>query len=79
MERVCIYNRCSTEEESQKNALEVQAQESVEIANSFKDWLIIDQFIESQSGTMVKGRDKYQKMIEAIESKRYTIVMIKSI
>lgn len=79
MENVCIYNRCSTEEESQKNALEVQAQESVEIANGFKDWLIVDQFIESQSGTTVKGRSKYQAMIDGIEDKRYTIVMIKSI
>ena len=79
MERVCIYNRCSTEEESQKNALEVQAQESVEIASSFKDWLIVDQFIESQSGTTVKGRSKYQAMMDGIEQKRYTIVMIKSI
>lgn len=79
MERVCIYNRCSTEEESQKNALEVQAQESVEIANKFKDWLIVDHFVESQSGTTTKGRSKYQSMIEAIESKRYTVIMIKSI
>lgn len=79
MENVCIYNRCSTEEESQKNALEVQAQESVEIANGFKDWLIVDHFIESQSGTSIKGRSKYQAMIDGIEAKRYTIVMIKSI
>lgn len=79
MEKVCIYNRCSTEEESQMNALEVQAQESIEFANKFKDWLIVDQFVESQSGTSTKGRSKYQAMMDGIESKRYTLILIKSI
>ena len=79
LEYVCIYNRCSTEEESQKNALEVQARESVEIVAGFQDWIIVDQFIESQSGTTIKGRSKYLTMIDGIEQKKYTIVMIKSI
>lgn len=79
LEYVCIYNRCSTEEESQKNALEVQARESVEIVSGFKGWIIVDQFVESQSGTSIKGREKYQTMIAGIEQKKYTIVMIKSI
>ena len=40
MEYVGIYNRCSTQEENQKNALEVQAAESLEILNSKKDWIL---------------------------------------
>ena len=79
LEYVCIYNRCSTEEETQKNALEVQARESVEIVSGFPNWTIVDQFIESQSGTSIKGRTKYQSMVDRIEQKKYTIVMIKSI
>ena len=66
MEYVCIYNRCSTEEENQKNALKVQAQESLEIASGFTDWMVVDQLVESQSGTSVKGRTKYQYMLEGI-------------
>ena len=53
--RVGIYNRCSTEEEAQKNALAVQAEESREIAQR-KGWIIAAQYIESESGTSVKNR-----------------------
>ena len=79
MERICIYNRCSTEEENQKNALEIQAQESVEIVECHAGWQIIDQFVESQSGTTSAKRSKYQQMLACIEQKKYTIVVIKSI
>lgn len=79
MERICIYNRCSTEEENQKNALEIQAQESVEIVKQHAGWQIVDQFVESQSGTTSAKRSKYQKMLSMIEQRKYTIVVIKSI
>ena len=62
MERICIYNRCSTEEENQKNALEIQAQESVEIVRQHTGWQIVDQFVESQSGTTSAKRSKYQQL-----------------
>ena len=76
MERICIYNRCSTEEENQKNALEIQAQESVEIVRRHVGWQIVDQFVESQSGTTSAKRSKYQQMLSCIEQKKYTIVVI---
>ena len=79
MERICIYNRCSTEEENQKNALEIQAQESVEIVRRHVGGQIVDQFVESQSGSTSAKRSKYQQMLSCIEQKKYTIVVIKSI
>ncbi|MEE1015001.1 MAG: recombinase family protein [Lachnospiraceae bacterium] len=79
MECICIYNRCSTEEENQKNALEIQAQESVEIVRQHVGWQIVDQFVESQSGTTSAKRSKYQQMLACIEQRKYTIVVIKSI
>ena len=79
MERICIYNRCSTEEENQKNALEIQAQESVEIVRQHVGWQIVDQFVESQSGTTSVKRSKYQQMLKGVEQRKYTIVVIKSI
>ena len=69
MERICIYNRCSTEEENQKNALEIQARESVEIVRQNACWQIVDQFVESQSGTTSAKRSKYQQMLSGIEQK----------
>lgn len=78
MERVGIYNRCSTEEESQVNALAIQAEESREIAH-LKNWMIVEQYIESQSGTSAAGRREYLRMLADTEAHRFTVIMIKSI
>lgn len=77
--RVGIYNRCSTEEEAQKNALAIQAEESREIAATKKKWIIAAQYIESESGTSVKNRTEYQRLLEDMEKDIFDIVMIKSI
>lgn len=77
--RVGIYNRCSTEEEAQKNALAIQAEESREIATVRKKWIIAAQYIESESGTTVKNRTEYQRLLEDMEKDIFDIVMIKSI
>ncbi len=79
MEYVGIYNRCSTEEEAQMNALEIQATESLELVSKHLDWKVVEQYIESQSGTSVKRRSEYQRMLEDIEAKKFTIIVIKSI
>lgn len=76
--RVGIYNRCSTEEEAQKNALSIQAQESREIA-ARKQWIVAAQYIESESGTSTKNRTEYQRLLEDMEKDIFDIVMIKSI
>lgn len=78
MKNIAIYNRCSTEEECQINALAVQAEESREIARQM-GWNILEQYVESQSGTTVVGRTEYLRMIEDIEAGKFDIVMIKSI
>ena len=77
-ERVGIYNRCSTEEESQINALGTQAAESREIAIS-KGWMIAAQYIESESGTTTRKREEYLRLLEDMENDLFDIVMIKSI
>lgn len=78
MERAVIYNRCSTEEEAQINALEVQAQESREIVLR-QGWQLIEQYIESQSGTTTGKRTEYQRLLADMETDRFDIVVIKSI
>lgn len=78
MNRVGIYNRCSTEEESQRNALMVQAEESREIAEK-KGWCVVAQYIESESGTTAVRRKEYQCLLQAMEEKQFDIVMVKSI
>ena len=78
MERVGIYNRCSTEEESQRNALASQALESREIAQKM-GWHIAEQYIESQTGTVAYKRNEYQRLLEDMGKDKLDIVMIKSI
>lgn len=79
MEYVCIYNRCSTEEEEQVNALNIQVAESREIVERNPDWELVEQFVEVQSGTMTGNRMQYCRMLEGIEMHRFTLVVIKSI
>lgn len=81
MKRVAIYNRCSTEEEAQKNALEVQAAESLELVEAKKEegWLIVAQYVELESGTSTRKRKEYLKMVEDIKLNKFDIVVVKSI
>ena len=76
--RAGIYNRCSTEEEAQMNALEIQAEESREIVQR-KGWTIAEQYIESQSGTSCHGRNEYKRLLEDMEKNLFDVVVIKSI
>lgn len=78
MTRAAIYNRCSTEEESQRNALEIQAAESREIVLC-NGWIPVEQYIESQSGTTVQGRKEYRRLLEDMETDKFEIIVIKSI
>lgn len=81
MQRVAIYNRCSTEEEAQKNALEVQAAESLELVEAKREegWLIVAQYVELESGTSTRKRKEYLKMVEDIKQNKFDIVVVKSI
>ncbi len=81
MVRIGVYNRCSTEEEAQINALEIQAAESLEIIEnrSAEGWIMTEQYIESESGTTVQKRKEYLRMIEDIEAGRFDVIMVKSI
>ena len=78
MVRVAIYNRCSTEDEAQVNALAIQAEESREVAER-NGWLITGHYIESESGTTTRKRTEYQKMLEDMEEDIFDVIMIKSI
>ena len=81
MQRVAIYNRCSTEEEAQKNALEVQVAESLELVEEKKaeGWQIVARYVELESGTSTKRRKEYLRMVEAIKQNQFDIVVVKSI
>lgn len=75
--RAVIYNRCSTEEESQKDALIKQVQESKNCVAE-QGWLLVDTYVEAKSGTTVKGRNEYSRLFQDLERDRFDIIVIKS-
>lgn len=75
--RAVIYARCSTEEESQKNALVNQVAEAKACVQK-KGWILVDSYVESKSGTSTKGRLQYSRLFEDLQRDKFDIIVIKS-
>lgn len=76
--KIDIYNRCSTREETQTRALEIQAKESRELVMELGG-IIVHQFVESESGTTTKAREQYRMLMEDVQTRQIDCVVIKSI
>lgn len=75
--RAVFYARVSTEEEKQLNALEKQVQENIDAIGK-KGWILVDQYVdEGKSGTKIKGRDEYQRLLEDLEVDKFDVVVVK--
>jgi len=57
--RVVIYNRCSTEELAQVDALERQVEYSRDYCLK-RNWIIVHQYVEAKSGTSAEHRYEYR-------------------
>ena len=77
MVRAVLYARCSTEEESQKDALVQQVKEA-EVCIKEQGWTLVDRYIESKSGTTTKGRQEYTRLYEDLLKDKFDIIVIKS-
>lgn len=76
---VCdIYNRCSTTEEAQNRAIEVQAAESRELVLAMGG-SIHRQYIEQESGTSTKKRNQYASLLTDVIMGKIDCIVIKSI
>lgn len=75
--RAVIYARCSTEEESQKDALVNQVAEAKECVRQ-NGWILVDSYVESRSGTTTKGRLEYNRLYEDLCQNKFDIIIIKS-
>lgn len=75
--RAVIYARCSTEEESQKDALVNQVKEAKECVKRM-NWILVNTYIESRSGTMTKGRVEYNHLYEDLQRNLFDVIVIKS-
>ncbi len=77
MLRAVIYCRCSTEEESQIDALKQQVAEARDCVRQ-QGWLLVDEYVESKSGTSTKGRNEYNRLFEDLLKNKFDIIVIKS-
>ena len=77
MIRTVIYCRCSTEEESQREALKKQVAEAKESVKA-NGWMLVDEYIESKSGTTAEKRKEYRRLFEDLQTDRFDVVLIKS-
>lgn len=75
--RAVIYNRCSTEDESQKDALVKQVQESENCVRA-QGWQLVDAYVEAKSGTTIRGRSEYNRLYQDLERDKFDIIVIKS-
>ncbi|MCF2554410.1 recombinase family protein [Faecalicatena contorta] len=75
--RAVLYARCSTEEESQRDALVKQVQEAEECIKCH-NWTLVDRYIESRSGTTTKGRNEYKRLYNDLLQDKFDIIVIKS-
>lgn len=75
--RAVTYCRCSTEEESQRDALIRQAAEARECIRRL-NWFLVGEYIESRSGTSTQGRAQYQRLFADLSTDKFEVVVIKS-
>lgn len=75
--RAVFYARVSTEEEKQVNALAKQIQENRDVIAS-KGWELVDEYIdEGKSGTVIKRRDDYQRLLEDLDQGKFDVIVVK--
>lgn len=77
MLRAVLYARCSTEEESQKDALIHQVAEAEECIVK-KGWKLVGSYVESRSGTSTKGRLEYNRLYLDLLTDKFDVIVIKS-
>lgn len=75
--RAVFYARCSTEEESQIDALYNQVAEC-EACIKEQGWFLAGRYVESKSGTSTKGRSEYNRLYEDLLLDKFDIIVIKS-
>ena len=78
--RVAIYARVSTEHEAQINALGNQIQYYDNILAQHPDWELYDRYIdEGITGTSIKKRKNFMRMIEDAKAGKIQYILAKSI
>lgn len=77
-ERAVFYARVSTQEEAQLKALPKQVDECKDKIKE-KGWDLVDQYVdEGKSGTTIKHRTEYQRLLDDMELNKFDVIVVKS-
>lgn len=78
--RVAAYCRVSTDEEEQLNSFEVQCQYYTELIESKEEWQLVKIFAdEGKTGTQMKQRSDFLKMMRYARQGKIDIILAKSV
>lgn len=78
--RVAAYCRVSTKQDEQLNSYEVQKRHYTERINSKPDWTLVDIFADKGiTGTSVRKRDEFNRMIRYCKKGKIDMIITKSI
>lgn len=80
LKRVAAYCRVSTDEDAQATSFELQVQHYTEYIGAHDNWILAGIYAdEGISGTQVKHREQFRKMIEDCEAGNIDMIITKSI
>ena len=78
--RTCAYCRVSTDSEEQLSSFELQKEHYETLAGKHPNWLLKKVYAdEGISGTSLKKRDDFNRMIAACERGEYDLILTKSV
>ena len=78
--KACAYVRVSTDNDDQLNSYESQINHYTDVIKNNKDWKFVGIYAdEGISGTQIKNRTQFQKMIEDCKNGKIDVIIAKSI
>lgn len=78
--RVCAYCRVSTENDAQLSSFELQQKHYTQLVETHPNWTLKHIYAdEGISGTSLKNRDDFNRMIAACEAGEYDLIITKSV
>ena len=80
VKKVAAYCRVSTDEDAQATSFDLQVDHYTEFIGAHENWILAGIYAdEGISGTQVKHREQFQKMIEDCEAGKIDMIITKSI
>lgn len=78
--RVCAYCRVSTDSDAQLTSFALQREHYQNLTNTHPNWILKHIYAdEGISGTSLKKRDEFNKMIAACRAGEYDLIVTKSV